>query len=98
MQDVLQILRYLYKLDCVLVWEKYKRVKEENSMDEKEVYGKEVRKLRDSMGMNRKKFCDYYGIPYRTVQDWEAGKRKMPAYVLRMMKYVAEKEQMIKIS
>ena len=28
-------------------------------MDEKEVYGNEVRKLRDSMGMNRKKFCDY---------------------------------------
>ena len=54
-------------------------------MDEKEVYGNEVRKLRDSMGMNRKKFCDYYGIPYRTVQDWEAGKRKMPSYVLRMM-------------
>lgn len=45
-------------------------------MDEKEVYGNEVRKLRDSMGMNRKKFCDYYGIPYRTVQDWEAGKKK----------------------
>lgn len=58
----------------------------------------EVRKLRDSMGMNRKKFCDYYGIPYRTVQDWEAGKRKMPSYVLRMMKYVAEKEQMIRVS
>ena len=53
-------------------------------MDEKEVYGNEVRKLRDSMGMNRKKFCDYYGIPYRTVQDWEAGKRKMPSYVLRI--------------
>lgn len=66
-------------------------------MDEKEVYGNEVRKLRDSMGMNRKKFCDYYGIPYRTVQDWEAGKRKMPSYVLRMMKYVAEKEQMIRV-
>ena len=65
---------------------------------EKEVYGNEVRKLRDSMGMNRKKFCDYYGIPYRTVQDWEAGKRKMPSYVLRMMKYVAEKEQMIRVS
>ena len=67
-------------------------------MDEREVYGNEVRKLRDSMGMNRKKFCDYYGIPYRTVLDWEAGKRKMPSYVLRMMKYVAEKEQMIKVS
>ena len=25
------------------------------------------------MGMNRREFSDYYGIPYRTIQDWEAG-------------------------
>lgn len=25
--------------------------------------------------MNRREFSDYYGIPYRTVQDWEAEKR-----------------------
>ena len=42
-------------------------------MDEREVYGNEVRKLRDSMGMNLIMFCDYYGIPFRTVQVWEAG-------------------------
>ena len=23
--------------------------------------------------MNRREFSDYYGIPYRTIQDWEAG-------------------------
>jgi|GEM_PF-2739676 len=28
-----------------------------------------VRKLRDEMGMNRREFCDYYAIPYRTVVD-----------------------------
>ena len=26
--------------------------------------------LRKSTGMNRRKFSDYFGIPYRTVQDW----------------------------
>ena len=40
--------------------------------------GKEVKKLREKMGMNRREFSDYYGIPYRTVQDWEAEKRELP--------------------
>ncbi len=56
-------------------------------------YVNEVKKLRMDMGMNRKEFCDYYGIPYRTVADWEAGKRKMPEYVLRLMEFRAETER-----
>ena len=44
-----------------------------------------IKKLRENMGMNRREFCDYYCIPYRTVCDWEAGKRQMPEYVLRLM-------------
>ena len=47
--------------------------------------GKEVRELRDRLGMNRREFSDYYGIPYRTVQDWEAEKRELPEYLLRLM-------------
>ena len=31
--------------------------------------GKEVKKLREKMGMNRREFSDYYGIPYRTIND-----------------------------
>ena len=38
----------------------------------------------------------YYGIPYRTVQDWEAEKRELPEYLLRLMKYRAEVEYMVK--
>ena len=55
----------------------------------------EVRNLRDEMAMNRREFCDYYEIPYRTMVDWEAGKRKMPAYLLRLMEYKARMEQLI---
>ena len=57
---------------------------------------KEIKELRESMGMNRREFCDYYGIPYRTVTDWEAGRRTMPDYVLRLLKYKAETEKMLK--
>ena len=49
--------------------------------------GKEVKELREQMGMNRVEFCEYFGIPYRTVQDWEADKRDLPDYVLNLMKY-----------
>ncbi|MBE5936094.1 MAG: helix-turn-helix domain-containing protein [Lachnospiraceae bacterium] len=56
---------------------------------------KEIKELREATGMNRREFCEYYGIPYRTVQDWESGKRTMPEYVLRLMKYKAEIEKLI---
>ena len=58
--------------------------------------GKEVRELRDRLGMNRTEFSDYYGIPYRTVQDWEAEKRELPEYLLRLMIYRAEMERLNK--
>lgn len=57
--------------------------------------GKEVKELREQMGMNRREFCDYFGIPYRTVQDWEAEKRELPDYVLRLLKYRAEREKIV---
>ena len=49
------------------------------------------------MGMNRREFSDYFGIPYRTVQDWEAEKRELPDYVLRLMWYRAAIEKKISI-
>lgn len=54
--------------------------------------GRKVKELRKQMGMNRAEFCEYYGIPYRTVQDWETEKRELPDYLLRLMKYRAEME------
>ena len=58
--------------------------------------GREIKELREKMGMNRREFSDYYGIPYRTVQDWEAEKRELPEYLLRLMIYRAEMERMNK--
>lgn len=53
--------------------------------------------LRESTGMNRREFCDYFGIPYRTVQDWELGNRKMPDYLLRLMAYKIKTEKLDKV-
>lgn len=42
--------------------------------------------LRMSAGMNRKKFSEYLGIPYRTIQDWESGSRTPPDYIYKLIK------------
>ena len=52
--------------------------------------------LRNSTGMSRREFCEYFEIPYRTMQDWELGNRQMPDYLLRLMKYKIEIEKMYK--
>ena len=45
------------------------------------------RMVRERSGMNRKDFSDWLGIPYRTMQEWELGRRVMPEYVLRLIAY-----------
>lgn len=54
----------------------------------------ELIEIRKSTGMNRRAFATYFGIPYRTVQDWELGNRKMPEYLFRLMKYKIEMEKL----
>ena len=41
-----------------------------------------IKELRESVGMTRKEFAEYTGIPIRTLEDWEAERRIPPAYVL----------------
>lgn len=52
--------------------------------------------LRKSTGMNRREFCEYFEIPYRTMTDWELGNRTMPDYLLRLMAYKVEMEKLAK--
>lgn len=52
--------------------------------------------LKENSGMNWKQLSHYYEIPYRTIQDWQHGKREMPAYVLRLMQYKMKIENIAK--
>ncbi len=54
-----------------------------------------VKLLRDYLGLNRMQFCEKYGIPYRTVQDWEAGKRVMPQYVFSLLIYKVKYDELL---
>ena len=46
-----------------------------------------IKELRESTGMNRKEFCEFFQIPYRTVSEWERDGRHAPDYVIRLLEY-----------
>ena len=54
-----------------------------------------INELREHSGMSRPKFAEYFGIPYRTVQDWELGNRKCPEYLLKLIEYKLKNEGLI---
>ena len=49
--------------------------------------------VRAESGMNRKEFAEWLGIPYRTMQEWELGRRAMPQYVLDLIVYKVRNEK-----
>ncbi len=55
-----------------------------------------LKKIREDLGMNRTEFSQYIGIPLRTLEEWEAGRRQMPEYVLRLMVYYTKVERYLK--
>ena len=82
----------------VAIWKKCDKIYslsiKETAVEKKEI----LLKLRQETGMNRREFAEYFGIPYRTVQEWELGHREMPGYLLRLMYYhekTKEKEQLL---
>lgn len=55
-----------------------------------------MKKIRKYAGLNRREFSDYMGIPLRTLEEWESGRRKMPDYVLRLITYQIKMEKFLK--
>ena len=54
-----------------------------------------VKELRIKSGMTQKAFAEYFGIPKRTLEDWEGGKRMCADYLLDLMQYKLENEKKI---
>ena len=48
--------------------------------------------LREQSGMSRTEFSDYLNIPYRTMQEWELGRRTMPEYVFSLIEFRVQTE------
>lgn len=71
----------------------------EDVMDKKESIERQIctlKEIREMLDMNRTEFSRYMDIPLRTLEEWEAGRRKMPDYVLRLITYYVKMEQSLK--
>ena len=51
--------------------------------------------LRRETGMTRKAFSEYMDIPLRNLEEWEAGRRKLPDYLLRLLAYYIRTEKVM---
>lgn len=57
---------------------------------------KRIRELRENIGLTRKEFSEHTGIPVRTLEDWEAGRRTPPEYIPRLISYQLKYEELLR--
>lgn len=50
----------------------------------------QLRVIRSATGLTQARFADVYRIPRRTLENWEAGTRTPPSYVLRLLETVIQ--------
>lgn len=50
-----------------------------------------IRDLRIKYGLTQQGLSDYTGIPKRTIENWEEGKRSCPEYMENLLKFFLEK-------
>lgn len=48
-------------------------------------FTEELRTIRTDAGWSRPKMVERVGVPLRTIEDWESGKRTPPEYVQRLV-------------
>jgi DNA-binding transcriptional regulator YiaG len=54
------------------------------------------REIRAISNMTQQSYADYFGIPKRTIENWDAEKNTPPRYVIDLMEYKLRKENIIK--
>ena len=57
---------------------------------------KTIKELRESIDLSRKEFSEHIGIPVRTLEDWEAGRRTPPEYIPRLIAYQLKYEELLR--
>lgn len=55
----------------------------------------DIKELRLSTGMTQTEFGEYLNIPMRTIQNWEGRQRNCPKYVIELIEYKLEKEDIM---
>ena len=54
-----------------------------------------IKEIRSRTNLSAQKFGDKFGIPLRTIQDWERGERKPPEYVVDLLDRAVKMESII---
>lgn len=49
-----------------------------------------ITEIRQLTGLSMTAFAKLYGIPYRSLQNWEAGIREPPPYLLTLLERVVK--------
>lgn len=52
-----------------------------------------IKELRDLLNVSRAEFSRRYGIPSRTLEDWEKGKRTPPPYIITLLERVVTEDK-----
>lgn len=55
-------------------------------------YNLNIKEIRQLTGLSQTAFGDKYGIPMRTIQNWENEKRECPAYVVALLERVVKED------
>ena len=66
----------------------YTLIKYENFGDNAMDISERIKELRKKTGLSQSKFSAKFGIPVRTLQQWEQGISAPPEYLVRMMAYI----------
>lgn len=51
-----------------------------------------LKEIRAITGLSQKAFGEWLNIPTRTIEEWEAGRRKPPEYVVELIEYKVRRE------
>lgn len=51
-----------------------------------------IKEIRSLTGLSQAKFGEKYGIPKRTIEEWEADRRKPPEYVIKLLERVVKED------
>ena len=47
----------------------------------------DIKELRKRTGLSQEQFAEKYGMPRRTLQNWEQGSRKPAKYILDLLEF-----------
>lgn len=55
-----------------------------------------IKAMRTTSGMTQQAFSEYFGFSRRAVQEWEAGRRECPVYLVALVEYKLRNEGLLR--